>query len=738
MNWLREHDPQFAATRRAARTALVMPSLFALCVEVIGSPTMATFAAFGSFSMLLLTDFSGPLTQRLRAQLGLTVAWLVLICLGTLAAQRAWLAITGMVVVGFLVLFAGVVSSVLAGVSTPLLLAFVLPLTVPVPLSELPARLAGAGLAAAVALPAVTLLWPRPPDDALAAPAARACRALAAQLRDDVAGADPGRRKASEAAADEALAALRGTFDATPYRPAGLSISSRALVRLIDELTWLHGIVRDDGARTIATADDSPETGARRCTAALLERAAGLLDAPRGSPEAFREAVADLRKAMEALDGWATDGLPALPEPSGNGSAPTFIERWESTFRAHELCFATLQIAHNVGLMAAAERRSWPERLLGHDPAVFQAPLRAALERAASHVRPQSVWLHNSVRGALGLGLAVAVIRVVDVQHSFWVLLGILSVLSSSAVATGQRALRALGGTAAGALVGAGLLELVGGHGGVLWVLLPLAVLAAGIATPISFAVGQAAFAVTLVVLFNVGRDPSWQVALLRVEDIAIGCGVSLLAGLIFWPRGAAAAVDRALAEAYADAARYLDQTLSYALHRCGLDKEPPPIQDSREAAAAARRLDDAFRSYLSERGTKTVPLADMTTLVTGVAAVRLAADSVVGLWRHAGPRPPGAAETEALLGVRSAARRISGWYESLAGSLRDDGSPPTPQGPHAEVEALLVRLLRHGPKDRHGQAVTTAVRIVWTADYLKATRRLQPGLAGALESRGG
>ena len=38
-----------------------MPALFALGEEVIGNPAVATFAAFGSFAMLLLVDFGGPI-----------------------------------------------------------------------------------------------------------------------------------------------------------------------------------------------------------------------------------------------------------------------------------------------------------------------------------------------------------------------------------------------------------------------------------------------------------------------------------------------------------------------------------------------------------------------------------------------------------------------------------------------------------------------------------------------------
>ena len=76
---------------------------------------MATFAAFGSFAMLLLVDFAGPMRERLQAQAALAVAGGVFVCLGTLASRTAWLAAVAMALVAFGVLFAGVVSSVLAG-----------------------------------------------------------------------------------------------------------------------------------------------------------------------------------------------------------------------------------------------------------------------------------------------------------------------------------------------------------------------------------------------------------------------------------------------------------------------------------------------------------------------------------------------------------------------------------------------------------------------------------------------
>ena len=150
--------------------------------KVIGNPQMATYAAFGSFAMLLLVDFGGPMTERLQAQAALAVTGGVFVTLATLASRNAWLAAVAMAVAGFGVIFAGVISSVLAGATTALLLAFILPVSLAAPASAVPSRLAGWGIAGGVALVAVALLWPAPARDRLRGPAAAACRALAARL----------------------------------------------------------------------------------------------------------------------------------------------------------------------------------------------------------------------------------------------------------------------------------------------------------------------------------------------------------------------------------------------------------------------------------------------------------------------------------------------------------------------------------------------------------------------------
>ena len=113
-------------------------------------------------------------------------------------------------------------------------------------------------------------------------------------------------------------------------------------------------------------------------------------------------------------------------------------------------------------------------------------------------------------------------------QHSFWVVLGTLSVLRSNALNTGQNVVKGILGTVVGFAIGGALVAIIGSDTTVLWFLLPVAVLFAGFASAaISFAAGQAAFTVALVMLYNIIQPVGWRLGIVRVEDVAIGCAVS-------------------------------------------------------------------------------------------------------------------------------------------------------------------------------------------------------------------
>jgi hypothetical protein len=125
-----------------------MPAVFAFADKVIGNPQTAIFAAFGSLAMLVFVDFTGPMRSRFVAYLALACVGAGNIVLGTFCSRNAWLAAGAMAVVGFAILFSGVINGYFAAAGTAAVLTFILPATIPVPFSEVPARLAGWGLAA--------------------------------------------------------------------------------------------------------------------------------------------------------------------------------------------------------------------------------------------------------------------------------------------------------------------------------------------------------------------------------------------------------------------------------------------------------------------------------------------------------------------------------------------------------------------------------------------------------------
>lgn len=744
MAWLKRRDPEFSATHRAVRAALVLPALLALCSSAIHSPTMATFAAFGAFSMLLLVEFTGSLVERIRSQVGFAAVWAVLICLGTLVAGNAWLAVGVTVLVVFVFLFSGVVSFVLAGASIALLMGFILPVTLPAPLSDLPARLAGVGLASGVSIFATCILWPRKTSQPLRLPAARVCESIAALMRAELHSLNnrtgaPVSDQLRKAVAQAASAAedLHLSFVATNSRPTGLSTSSRAIVRLVDELGWLgerasdglpaeenRWLIYDDG--TLETLDS---------IASVLEHAAHILRDPAADRVSLVLASTNLREAVKNLGEITAPTLPVPRSDLAESQVRAFVARVETSFRSQELAFATLHIADNVVLASLAETRTWYEQLLGKAPGDPVTPAASARERAAAHFRWRSVWMHNSLRGALAMGIAVALVNMTSVQHSFWVLLGTLVVLSSNAVGTGRKAVRAVVGTAAGSLAGVGVLLAVGHHVSLLWYVLPLTVVIAGIApTAISFVTGQAAFTLMLIILVNTGKAPDWHSALVRLEDVGIGCAVSMLVGLVFWPRGATAEVDRALADAYAESAKYLGSALEYASSRFigQPDRLVAPLVANRRAAAASRRLDDAFRNLLAERGPTPSRLPDVIDLVTGVTTLRMTADAVAGLWERAASQRMSSENVQARHLLLKNSKRVTGWYLDFSRSLDGKGDVPSPLKGFTWDTEGLVESVGHELRENDTLASETTVRLMWTVGHLRSACRLQARVAAA------
>jgi hypothetical protein len=274
----------------------------------------------------------------------------------------------------------------------------------------------------------------------------------------------------------------------------------------------------------------------------------------------------------------------------------------------------------------------------------------------------------------VALAAAVVVADLSDVQHGFWVVLGALSVLRSNATSTGSTAFRALLGTVAGFAIGGALLVAIGSNTTVLWAMLPVAVLVASYAPGTApFAAGQAAFTVFVAILFNILAPVGWRVGVVRVEDVALGCAVSLVVGILFWPRGAAKVVGDDLADAFNKGGVYLTDGAGWAL---GLSDEHP--KTGVPAMAAGIRLDGALRGFLAEQGAKHVPMGDLWRLVGGAIRLQLTANAIATL-------PNSAAGAEDIRLTAPRPRHVApAWMRTRQG-LRD-GSRGNRRAPRQSV----------------------------------------------------
>jgi uncharacterized membrane protein YccC len=679
------------AAMRALRTTIVMPGLFALTYKVIGDLQLATFAAFGSFATLVLASFGGTRRDKAIAHLGLAVVGSAALAIGTAVHPIAWLAALVTIPVAFAIFFAGVAGPNAASGVTAALLAYVLPVASPGTVADIPARLAGWWLASVVGTAAVLLLSPRTRGDRLRAAAAALAAALSGQLE----AAERG--EATHATRDAAIAAkhqLMDLFAATPYRPTGLATADQGLANITQLLEWAASLTSDalDGpvdVRQAAPADRELLGTAAR----LLADVALLLSGQDVPAEEVSRDIGRLERARIASS--------AYQQQLAGGAAS--VQAAQHAVHAQAIAVAARGAVADALIAArradpetvAAQRRSW----YGGQPAGSLAGgrlagLAGAASVAARHASPRSAWFRSSARGAVALAVAVAVANVLDVQHGFWVVLGTLSVLRTNAAATGATVLRALAGTVVGFAVGAALMLAIGTGYTALWVVLPVAVLVAAYAPGTApFAVGQAAFTVTVIVLFNLLAPAGWRVGLVRVQDVVLGCAVSLVVGAAFWPRGASAVVGDDLADAFRAGSAYLTQAVDWSL---GLRPEEPDTAVA--AVTAGIRLDDALRLFLAEQGTKRVSKHDLWSLVMATMRLRLTAHSLAGLRAHCPPMGAGG-DPDPVQSLRHMTSDLAGFYQRVAVLVGPPGhGEPAP----VAVPALPVHA---GLGDGNGQA---------------------------------
>jgi hypothetical protein len=234
----------------------------------------------------------------------------------------------------------------------------------------------------------------------------------------------------------------------------------------------------------------------------------------------------------------------------------------------------------------------------------------------------------------------------------------------------------------------------------------------------VNFVVGQASFTVFVVVLFNILAPQGWRTGLVRVQDVAIGAGISVVVGALLWPRGARGVARRAFAELLRAGGDHVRLALGATL-----DGRPPDevVRAEVIAADARDRAVAALEDLVLEHGGGSVDRQAWGALLLDAGLLRVAGDGIT----RSGAKYPfadGCGPARAALAeeggtVRTRVDHLADLLERVgvpaAAGAPADASLPAPPS----LDACLATHASHG--------LDGAVGLVWVHEWLTLVTEL-------------
>jgi uncharacterized membrane protein YccC len=708
------------ALHRATRAAVVNPAVFALTLLVIRDLQVATFAVFGCFGLLVMADFGGPRRPRAIAYATTALAGAALVAIGSVVSFSAAAAAIVMLVVGFTLSFAGVFGGYIAAAQTALLLAFVLSASISAPVSAIPTRLAGWMIAAVVSTLAGVFFWPWFEHASLRRRAAEACLAVAdlvAAMRGGPAGAALADRVQ---VAEAAVSAVKAEYTRTGMRPSGPTRKDRAFVELVTQLEQVIHVANQPFHEQHPSLRPCIREGDELATAVvetLRQDASGITGGP---TPAIRKLEAARRAHRVALDRWAAEELRA------GRTADDVLDGLDVDHTLRVIAYLTIALSTNAVIAAGGE----PDDTVSLPAGIPRGGgARGAGARTVrtirTHLEPSSTVLHGSARVAVGLALSVLLARTLGLNHAFWVVLGTLSVLRSNALGTGRTTVQALAGSIIGFAVGGVVAAVARKDPVVMWIAMPIATfLASYAASAIGFVAGQAGFTVMVIVIFNLISPAGWQVGLVRIEDIAVGTGISVVVGVLLWPRGARRDLARATAGFYRAVRVYLGLAFGLIL---GEDPNADIGTTRADAERARDRTAEAFDVFLNERGSKPLNPDAAARLVSAGSHGLLAADLLVVVATDLGYQASACPDGASAVGAQ--VRTLLAGLDDLGDRLTSaGGSASRPPLPSADsLRRAAIDCLRRSGGDE--EATRGAMAVVIAGEWVQNLVRLEVDL---------
>ena len=567
---LLRHDPRHIVLHRAVRVTLACCVGFYTCRFLIGDAQMGVYACFAAMSLGAMSNIAGSARQRLRLYtVALLGSW-IFVTAGTFAAVNVWVASAGMLVVGFFVSYLAIGGPRLAGISTGLLLMFILPSFPPYTPDALDSRLIAVALGTALMAAADRWLWPSPDPEPYERPLT--ADSLASYLR-RIRPLMDGSSVAESALAEAREEALRTALAWAPWalppeqRPSSPFRHDRALLACAG---LLRRLVRR--ARAVESALRSPDapTGPRRGAFVLdavqevVVACGAALSGAHPPPDVEPLRAVNHRHADQRLS-WLRDVV----------QTETLIDaRLRLGSDLSELGESADLVVQSVHAVRDAPALSpGPDSELGSlsSPLWFvgESTLALSLQRARGHFTPRSVVFQNALRLALGLAAARYLAGSFDLSHGSWVLLATLTLMRTTASATRSAMWPAFLGTLAGALITGGLLLVFGQEPDVFTVLMPIAFFASFSLGPLAGpfvgpAAGQFFMTLAVAALFVQVAPETWQLAEARLIDVVLGGVVGSLVGLLVWPRGGSGEIARAIANTLHSASEHILTTTRF------------------------------------------------------------------------------------------------------------------------------------------------------------------------------
>lgn len=527
-----------------ATRATIVVTIVAVIVNLVltGLGPSGFYATFGVFILLVLSDFGGPLRTRLTAYLATGAAGLVLITLGTVAAEGGMAATIVMtLVVAFGLAYSLVLRGYVAAAYLSLILPYIVAVTTPTTYKDLAIGLGSYAAGAVIAGVTAVVLWPSRPEDGTRRAVGSAVAAAAAVVRAATPDSAPGPTGPigdRMAALDTAYTAMRGVYDGKLERPGDLTTADHALVRLVDDvgrlryaLVWLA----DDDTAAVRTQD-----------LALLTAAAATLEA---CAQALDSGAAPSAATIEALHAAQSADVADLPAEADRllaaGDTATATRTVDAAFRHRVIAFLTASVARHTLATVGGRRAAGQAAPIAHEIDLIDHGTRP-VDLLRANLNRRSPWLRRAVQTSLAVTLAVLAVHELRLEVGFWVVLGIVAALQFTAVHARKSAVEVAGGTIVGFLICAALVKLIGHHTvALVIVLIPVAFFTVWLPrgrwlVPMK----QAGFTVWFVMLVSLAHGGmSMHVDEMRIKDVGTGLIIALVTTALLWRRGVAARV---------------------------------------------------------------------------------------------------------------------------------------------------------------------------------------------------